>query len=193
MKAIRAKHQLIEALTSALNRNKVVSALAKELAQTYEVFFLAELSSARRFNIRTFPSTHLTSCGFYQLDYGLSEEAIEISHVHYDAYLWKEDNHWCLDADHETPYEIARQLSEAPVFNKVPENVKHLLQLLQTGEWVFSEHLPKFEGEPPRDTGEVISWDSNHILTGTRLNNLNVMTRREWDQLTHNENHWFDE
>jgi hypothetical protein len=115
-----------------------------------------------------------------------------ITHTNYDAYLWTDCDGWCLDDSLFNVDKIAIELANAPLFNKVPENVKELENLLLENIWCFEPgKLPSFKANRPQDDFEVLSWDNEYVLTGTSLENLTVLRREEWDKLCHRENNWF--
>ncbi|RJG48384.1 hypothetical protein [Motilimonas pumila] len=191
MKEFTGKEKLIESLEAVLVKNGDINATLNEFRALYSGIDLG-CSLVKPFLIALIETESLRYSIFYQSGSKLSKNAIEISHMDYCAYLWKDEGGWCLDDDFYKPRDIAKELADAPLLKMIPENVKDLEKLLVKGMWVFSHNLPKYDGSAPDDIGEVLSWDSSNILTGTKLENISVISRSEWSRLTNNENHWFE-
>lgn len=152
------------------------------------------LAPAFPFELELIETESLRYSVFYQGSVEMSERTIMITHKGYDAYLWTDIDGWNLDDDYNDVDEIVHHLALAPVIHKVPESVKELKKLLDEGYWSFNNgHLPSFKGEKPKDDVEVISWDSDFVLVGTKLDNLEIMKRNEWAKLCEREQNWFKE
>ncbi|TQV88588.1 hypothetical protein [Aliikangiella coralliicola] len=152
------------------------------------------LAPAFPFELELTETESLRYSVFYQGSVEMSEQTIVITHKGYDAYLWTDIDGWNLDNEHTDVDEIVRQLSSAPIINKVPESVKELKKLLDDGYWSFNNgQLPSFKGERPEDDKEVFSWDSDFVLVGNKLDNLEIMKRNEWAKLCEREQNWFRE
>ncbi|WP_105103042.1 hypothetical protein [Microbulbifer pacificus] len=191
MKEYAGKRKLIESLEMVLEKNGNIDSTLEEFRALFAGIDLG-YSLVKPFSIDLIETESLRYSIFYQSGPNLSKNAIQIAHVDYLAYLWKDGGEWCLDDELYQPLEIARKLVEAPLLKMIPENVKELENLLVNGFWGFGYNLPKFDGGRPDDICEVLSWDSSNILIGTKLENISVVSRPEWDCLTNNENHWFE-
>lgn len=129
---------------------------------------------------------------FYQIE-PTSVYAIQVEHFDYKAFLWIERDEWCLDDGYFSIDRIAKELAKAEMFGRIPENVKELYQLLMDEYWSFKPvQFPVFDGLEPKDMDEVLSYDSNYVLAGKVLENIEVITRQDWDRLCDNEKHWFE-
>jgi len=72
-----------------------------------------------------------------------------------------------------------------------PTSVRDLHRLLKDGVWRWApETWPSFGGNAPDDVDEVVAWDTTHILTGTCVENVVVMTRAAWDNFCEHEHDW---
>lgn len=191
MKEYAGKRKLIESLAMVLEKNGDIDSTLEEFRALFANIDLG-CSLAKPFSIDLIETERLRYSIFYQSGPDLSKNSIQISHVGYWAYLWKDGGEWCLDDEHYKALEIAQELVEAPLLKMIPENVKDLGSLLVKGFWRFGYNLPKFDGGAPDDLGEVLSWDGSNILIGTKLENISVVSRAEWNRLTNNENHWFE-
>lgn len=191
MKIYSEKKLFIENLEEILGKNDDIKNTLEYLRVLYAGIDLG-YPLVKPFSINLIETESLRYSIFYQSGPNLSKNAIEISHAGYWAYLWKDEGEWCLDDDFYKLLEIAQELADAPLLKMIPENVKELESLLVSGLWQFSCDLPKYDGCAPDDVGEVLSWDSTNILTGTKLENISVISRSEWSRLTNNENHWFE-
>lgn len=191
MKEYAEKRKLIRSLEGILEKNGDISSTIEEFRIVFASIDLG-YSPIKPFSIDQIETEDLRYSVFYQSGPNLSKNAIQISHVDYWSYLWKDDDEWCLDGDLYTSLEIARELAETPLLKMIPENVKELENLLVKGFWGLSNNLPKYDGGAPDDIEEVLSWDGSNILTGTKLENISVVSRAEWNRLTNNEKHWFD-
>ena len=191
MKSYLFKKQFSDEIIKVLSAASRVEDALVPLSSVYEAI-IKSLPFISQFQLSLVKTESLRYSVFYQGSPDMSENSIMISNVEYEAYLWIDSNKWCLDDDLYKVNEIAHQLSEAPLFNNIPENIRELEYLLKGKYWKFStENLPCFGGEKPNDENEVLSWDKKYILAGTSLNNLAIIPRDEWNRLCNNESNWF--
>lgn len=76
--------------------------------------------------------------------------------------------------------------------NRAPENLDEMLEVMQAnatwpgapgyGELDWTS-LPNFGGPDPDDTDGVWSWDAERLLIGTHSEDMEIVTRTEWDNL----------
>lgn len=163
----------------------LLSTVYKELENDHTYFgsFKLELIDTRR----------IQSIIYYQKPPGISDETIKISSHGYEGYIWKDSDGWCLDDDYWGADKISRELVKCFVCANFPENVRELKDLLKGGFWALRPNLPCFGGLPPDDINEVISWDNRFVLVGTKIDNLVVVSRDEWEELCKREQNWFNE
>lgn len=129
---------------------------------------------------------------FYQTG-RLSKSAIHINQLNDHKYLWTDEGEWSLDDDWFEVASIAQELADIPAMTSIPENVKDLYALIQTGLWTWvPDRFPKFSNHPPNDAEEVLSWDNEFLLVGKTKENTEVVTRAYWEGLCHRENNWFN-
>ncbi len=130
---------------------------------------------------------------FYQAGPELSKYAIEIKGIEYCEYLWRDTGEWVFADEYYKPSDIAEQICKAGLFVSAPENVNDLRLLLAQGRWRYSSaEFPKFDGAEPADLLEVLSWDSKNVMVGTKLENIEVVSREEWIKLVIRESGWLE-
>ncbi len=122
-----------------------------------------------------------------------SEDAIKVYQGEDSYFIWKEDTNWYLDDYyHCTNHDISIKLSEFKVL-QIPANVFEIQKLITNGLWKFDKNnIPKLSEIEPDDVEEVISWDDQHVLIGTTVENLEVVSREEWVKIMQREK-WFNE
>ncbi|WP_020405311.1 hypothetical protein [Hahella ganghwensis] len=190
MKEHHLKHKF-EAEAKRILESSHDLTMANNLFRAYYDSMLSFIPCGVPFQVEIIDTESIRYSVYYQSCPSMSEQALMITNVGYDAYLWMEDGGWVLDDDYYSTVEIAKALAETPLLNKIPENIRELKKLLDDGYWVFSpEQFPKFNDQPPCDTTEVLSWDDNYILTGTKSENMAIMTRNDWDKLCDREANW---
>ena len=191
MKEHHLKKRFKDEISNILQSEKDLEEALKPLKGIYRSIGLS-LSPAFPFKLELIETESIRYSVFYEGSPDMSKHTIMITNEGYEAYLWTDCDGWCLDDDYYDIEEISFQLSNAPIINKVPENVRELKKLLDDKYWSFNKgQLPSFEGDKPKDDDEVLSWDSAYVLTGTSLDNLASMKREEWDELCTREQNWF--
>ena len=191
MKEHHLKKRFKDEISNILLSEKDLEKALKPLKGIYHSIGLS-LSPAFSFKLELIETKSIRYSVFYEGSPDMSKHTIMITNESYEAYLWTDCNGWCLDDHYYDIEEISFQLSNAPIMNKVPENVRELKKLLDDKYWSFNNgQLPSFEGDKPKDDDEVLSWDSAYVLTDTRLDNLASMKREEWDELCAREQNWF--
>lgn len=130
---------------------------------------------------------------YYQEPPGISETTIKIKNIGYEGHIWKDGDGWCLDDTYWGADRISEELVKCFIVTNYPENVKELKALLEGGFWSLCPNLPCFGGQLPEDINEVISWDRRFVLVGTKLDNLSITSRDDWDELCKREQNWFNE
>lgn len=94
--------------------------------------------------------------------------------------LWRENEFWSLDDETTNIEEISSALSHWKALES-QKSVRRIHTLIEQGFWRFDKNIiPKLSDLIPIDLEEVISWDEKNVLTGTRADNLCVVTREEW-------------
>ena len=121
-----------------------------------------------------------------------SAEAIVLKQNSEFQFLFREEDHWNLNDEVRDNEEIAREILTWSALRD-PQTVREVMDLIKNGFWRFdAQQIPKLSGEPPVDLREVISWDDKCVLTGTTIQNMDVITREEWQRIVARE-HWYDE
>ena len=150
------------------------------------------LAPAFPFKLKLIKTQSLKYRVFYEGSIDKSELSIMITHKGFEAYLWSDEGGWCLNDFDNNVEDIVEQLTLAPVINLVPENVKDLRKLLEEEYWSWNSGLlPGFNGKCPKDKDEVVSWDEDFILVGTKIENLEVIKRDDRAKLCEREKSWF--
>lgn len=146
-----------------------------------------------QYEISLVKSEKLRYSEFYQAGAELSLYAIEIKGPKYREYIWRDAGEWVLADEFYKPNDIAREICKAGLFTQMPESVKDLKFLLTQRFWTFIPgEFPKYGGVPPEDLLEVLSWDNDFLLVGTKLENIEVISRDEWDSLLTRERSWLE-
>ncbi len=190
MKSIVSKKRIFNRLEYALGELGSTEELIGEFREAFKLVY-KEIPLLLPYELNLVKTEELRYSEFYQTGPDLSEFAIEIKGSKYCEYLWKDLGDWVLADEFYTPAEIAEQVCNAPIFTQMPENVKELKWLLSEGCWRFMpEDLPKFGGITPEDSLEIISWDNQYLLVGTQLENIEMVSRDEWDRIRTRETYW---
>ena len=64
------------------------------------------------------------------------------------------------------------------------DDLQDLLELLREVDRDIEadlSNLPTFGGQEPRQTLEVWSWDADHLLVGSCVDDMKLVTRQEWE------------
>ena len=64
------------------------------------------------------------------------------------------------------------------------DDLQNLLELLREVDRDIEadlSNLPTFGGEEPRQTLEVWSWDADHLLVGSCIDDMKIVDREEWE------------
>ena len=145
------------------------------------------------FKLKLIDTKSIQHTVYYQEPPGISDETIEITNTAYDGHIWKDDDGWCLDDRYWGVDRISQELAKCFLYTNYPENVKELKVLLEGRFWNLCQTLPNFGGKTPEDMNEVLSWDEQYILVGTKLDNIAIMSKADWEELCQRENNWFKE
>ena len=180
-------------MVDVLNSTKNPKCLLNQLSMIYrEIKQL--IPHSNEVNLELIETESLRYSVFYQSSNKLSKHALYIHQLNYHKHLWTDQFEWNLEDDYFDIDEIAQELVNIPAVLSIPENTKDLLKLIKNGLWSLStDNLPSFNPNPPEDTDEVLSWDDTHVLIGKTKENLEVVTRKYWDELCKRESHWFKE
>ena len=191
MKKYAGLIQFQKSIEKALSSTQQIPQALQRIASTYSTI-KNDLLLCTPFRIEPIPTDSLRYSIYYQDGINMSKMSIMISHINYDAYLWTDCGQWYLDDYYSDIKEIAIKMSEAPVFQRVPENIRELYSLIKEGYWEFDGNsMPYFDGLAPDDCDEVLSWDKRYILTGTDAKNMSIVKRDEWDKICKREKNWF--
>lgn len=192
MKSIVVKKDVFNKLERALYKSDSTVELIDKIGDAFRVVY-EEVPLSIPYKISQVETETLRYSEFYQSGPDLSKFAIEVSGPEYCEYIWRDSKEWVMADQFYEPAEIAKKMCKAPVFNQTPESVKDLNLLLRAGYWKFiPEMFPKFGGNPPGDQLEVVSWDFQNLLIGTKLENIGLVSREEWDNILTREKHWFE-
>ena len=176
--------QLLEKkIFELLSKENDVSVACKKLSEIY-CGLSQELPLLTPFQVKLVKSKSLQYSIFYQTPPKMSQYSIAILNHKYDAYLWTDCDGWCFDDLLYDLKDISKELSSPHVFEMIPQNVRELKSLIDEGYWLFlPDNLPTFDGNPPVDLREVLSWDPVNVLVGTSVQNMEIVTRKEWDNI----------
>ena len=190
MKQISSKTQIYNDLLDALNELDTTDKLIECVRKSFKLAYV-ELPLLVPYEINLVEIESLRYSVFYQSGPEVSNYAIEIKGPKYCEYIWRDTGVWVLADEFFTPENIAENICKADLFTQMPESVRDLRFLLAHGYWGFiPEELPKFSGGRPRDSLEVLSWDMDYLLVGTTLENVDVVSRVEWDNISSREINW---
>ncbi len=64
-----------------------------------------------------------------------------------------------------------------------PESLQELLTALKNNEINLDDTLPTFGGKEPADTSEVWSWDATHLIVGTCVKDIEIISQDNWDRI----------
>ncbi|QDU12558.1 hypothetical protein CA11_03370 [Gimesia maris] len=121
-----------------------------------------------------------------------SEKAIVFKQANEFQYLFRELNHWNLNDEISENEEIARQLIAWSALSE-PKTIREIMFLIRAGFWKFDpKQIPKLSGTPPADLEELISWDEKSVLTGTNIQNMDVISREAWSRIVAREQ-WYND
>lgn len=177
-------------LVSALEAAETIDELLENMKVAFELVY-REIPLLIPYELNLEETEKLRYSEFYQAGPELSKFAIEIKGPKYCEYIWRDTGEWVLADEFYTAKDISVAIGKANLFTQVPETVKDLMLLLTQGFWKFIPgELPKYGGAEPEDTLEVLSWDAKNLLVGTKLENIEVISREEWDNLSARETSW---
>lgn len=183
MKLAESITQIYKQLFTALNEIESIETLMSAIHETFKLVY-DELPLLIPYEISLVETEALRYSEFYQSGPELSRHAIEIRGIEYCEYIWRDTGEWVLADEYYNAEAIVQVICRAELFTQVPENVNDLMLLLRWRRWQFaSQQLPNFGGLKPKDSLEVLSWDSNNLLVGTNIDNIEVVSRDEWDKL----------
>ena len=190
MRTITSKKQIFDMLVSAIDNVQTVDVLIEKIREAFEIIY-RELPLLVPYQINLEITEKLRYTEFYQAGPELSKHAIEIKGPKYCEYIWRDTGEWVLADEFYTAKEISAEICNSKLFTQVPETVKDLMFLLTQGYWKFvTVGLPKFGGVKPEDSLEVLSWDTQNLLVGTKLENIEILSREEWNNLAARETNW---
>ncbi|WP_444933899.1 hypothetical protein [Microbulbifer sp. JTAC008] len=175
--------QILETQSSIRAAHPLIADLLSQIID--EVPISSEIS------VRVIDINEIRYSVFYQCGPNISETAIVVSQASSTFYLWRDEG-WVLDDDYYEPEELSKVICTLPILCAEPKNVKQLVEAIESGVWAFKpEYFPKFGGVPPEDLEEVLSWDSEKVLVGTKHSNMEILSRESWQELSSRENGWF--
>ncbi|HEX9058683.1 MAG TPA: hypothetical protein VF941_00725, partial [Clostridia bacterium] len=125
---------------------------------------------------------------FYDPKY-YSEKAIEISQNDEKKHVWLSSGEWECERFNDNEM-IAICLSSWTCFD-FPKSMKSMLRLIKEGYWLLKPSLPVLSEKNLIDINEVLSWDDKYVLTGTSIENIDVITIEHWERIVKNEA-WFE-
>lgn len=191
MKQYNHKEQFVSNIHELLKVSSNIQTTTFELGKIYTEA-TNEIKLAKPFKIELIDSESIQYSVYYQEPINMSSQTISITHKGYNVYLWMDSEGWCLDDSFYGYNEISISLANAPLFDKIPENVKELRPLMLDEYWEFKiNEMPFYTGIKPTDSEEVLSWDDRYLLVGTNIENITLVSREDWDRLCNNECHWF--
>jgi hypothetical protein len=124
-----------------------------------------------------------------------SEVAIKISQNKQKKFVWINEGRWESEYSwHAEGYwesskineGIASELSEWICLD-FPKDIKSMLSLIKEGYWLLNSQLPILSEKSMKDTNEVYSWDDKYVLTGTNIENIDMITIGHWERIVENE------
>lgn len=195
MKNIESRDIIFEKITSSLTLFDTIEDTLNKLKAAFDLIYQEE----PLIKPCTFRLTKTNKLPYFDRNCfwpnSMSQLAIEISDPscceHALQHLWRDGDEWNFAEEYNTPATIAREICNAPIFTNIPECVHDLDYLLVCNAWTFIlERMPTFDGNPPKDQLEVISWDKKFVLVGTQIENIEVLSREEWSNILSRETAW---
>lgn len=174
---------LKSSILSILNQSKDIDELFYKV-NTYLQNINKDFKHIKDFEIGLIPTKSVVEPWYYDSNY-YSEKAIEITQNKQKKYIWINDGQWESDYS-DSNDQIAGFLSTWLCF-EFPNNIKSMLRLIKEGYWLLSLDLPILSEKLLVDTDEVYSWDDKYVLTGTSINNIEMITIEHWNRIIKNE------
>ena len=184
------RHKLFKGKVEALLNSTRNVDLARDKIEAIYKDILDDYPLANPISVDISVTEKLRNSVFYQTP----AEWMSEKHINIDSgrfYLWVEQGEWCLNDECFGIASISDKLDQSEILHRDPDSVRDLKELILAGYWEFSaKELPIFSGPKPCDLDEVLSWDEINILMGTTKENMNVVTRTEWDSIISRERDW---
>ncbi|QDT40278.1 hypothetical protein Pan241w_03340 [Gimesia alba] len=187
----RIKVEAKKEVLSLLQRCFEVDRLFPELQRTFQLIS-SRLVWIDPFVITLQETKNNIDPWYYDTEFQ-SDYSIVLQQASESKYLFREFNYWNLDDDVKENEEIVNQILSWSATRK-PKNVREIMGLIKDGFWRFdTQTIPKLSAQCPADIQELISWDEKCVLTGTNMQNMDVITREQWKQVAEREQWYNDE
>lgn len=185
------KSELIQSDMKQIFDNNFEFDIVYDLVRNYFERLNSEFSYIKDFSVGCIYTKDIISEPWYYNPKDYSKNAIEIVQNKQIKYIWINEGKWIIEdyifcIESETTEDIAYSLSDWKCF-EFPKDIKLMFTLIKEGYWLMSLQLPILSEKILSDTKEVYSWDDNFVLTGTMIENIDVITIEHWEKIVETE------